>query len=373
MPAWIPRLLLMVVVSALGTWAAIWLVIELRLLLTTLLLSLFVSFAFEPAVQYLARRGYPRMFATVVVFLLAGIVGLLFISITLPPLIRESANLAAKVPGWLNDLSMLVEERFGVVVDLTALVSEVVDVRTALQSYASTLASGVIGLGTAVVNLVVQVMTLALFTFYLLADGPRLRRRLLSVFRPERQDEVVKMWEIAIARTGGYVYSRALLALFSAVFTYVALHLIDVPFALPLALWVGVTSQFLPAVGTYLAAVVPTLVALADGPGRALSVVLALAAYQVVENYVLAPRITARTMSMHPAVAFGAVLAGISVLGIAGALIALPVAATLQAFLSTYVHFHEVAGHDDLEPAPQPDGSSIAQWVNRRIRRDIAA
>jgi predicted PurR-regulated permease PerM len=372
MPAWIPRLIAMVMLSVLATWAAVWLVTKLRVLLTTLVLALFISFAFEPAVQYLARRGYRRTFATAIVFALAGILGVTFVSITLPPLIVQSASLAAKVPVWLNDLSDLLARRFGITVELTGLMSNLIDVRSALQSYASTVASGVIGLGSAVAGLVVQAMTLALFTFYLLADGPRLRRRLLSVFRPERQDDVVHMWEVAIAKTGGYVYSRSLLGFFSAVFTYVALHVIDVPFALPLALWVGVTSQFLPALGTYLAAIVPTLVALADGPGRAVAVVSSFAAYQVLENYVLAPRITARTMSMHPAVAFGSVLAGISILGIAGAFIALPVAATLQALLSTYVHFHEVAETEASQPTER-ETSSIVEWLNRRIGRDVAA
>ena len=115
-----------------------------------------------------------------------------------------------------------------------------------------------------------------------------------------------------------------------------------VPFPLALALWVGVVSQLIPAIGTYLAALAPILVALFDDPVKALWVTIALVAYQQVENYLLAPRITARTMALHPAVAFGAVIAGASILGLVGALIALPTAATIQAFVSTYLQLHEV-------------------------------
>ena len=206
-------------------------------------------------------------------------------------------------------------------------------------------------------GLVLQLFTMALFTFYLLADGPRFRRLVLSLVRPERQSEVVRIWEIAIQKTGGYVYSRALLALASAVFTYAALRIIGIPFALALAIWVGVVSQFIPAVGTYLAAVVPVLVALTVRPTTALVVIVVLVVYQQIENLLLSPRITARTMSLHPAVAFGSVLVGGALLGVVGALVALPAAAITQAFVSTYVERYQVEESNldhppEDEPAP---------------------
>ena len=78
-----------------------------------------------------------------------------------------------------------------------------------------------------------------------------------------------------------------------------------------LALWVGVVSQFLPVVGTYLAAALPLVVALIDSPTKALVLLVFVLIYQQVENYVLLPRITARTMDLHPAIAFGAAIAGL--------------------------------------------------------------
>ena len=98
---------------------------------------------------------------------------------------------------------------------------------------------------------VFQAFTVALFTFYLVADGPRLRRTICSTLRPERHREVLRAWELAIDRTGGYIYSRTLLAGLSAAATWIALTIIGVPYALPLALWVGVISQFVPVVGAY--------------------------------------------------------------------------------------------------------------------------
>ena len=131
-------------------------------------------------------------------------------------------------------------------------------------------------------------------------------------------------WELAIDKTGGYLYSRALLALLSAVFHTVAFSLIGLDYPVALGIWVGLVSQFLPVIGTYLAGVLPVLVALLDDPIRALWVLGVIVVYQQIENYLFAPRITARTMELHPAVAFSAAIAGAALLGPVGAILALP-------------------------------------------------
>ena len=342
MPPWIPRVIVMVVLAFLGTYLLLWSVIRLRSFLLTVLLALFASFALEPGVDFLARRGWRRGLATSLVFTVAVVVGLAFIAVTLPPMVVEVASLISNVPGWLTDVTTFLNDRFGLELNLSNLSDGMLDIQGSLQTYATSLASGVLGVGTRVVNILLQLFTMALFAFYLLAEGPRFRRLVLSLVRPERQAEVSRIWEIAINKTGGYVYSRALLALISAIFTYTFLLIVGVPYALALAVWVGVVSQFIPAVGTYLAALVPVLVALTVRPVTAVVVVVGLVVYQQIENILLSPRITARTMSLHPAVAFGSVLVGTTLLGAVGALVALPAAAIIQAFVSTYVERHHV-------------------------------
>lgn len=367
MPAWIPRMLLLIVSTFLGTFAALWILGKVSGLLISLLLSLFVSFALEPAVQYLSRRGWRRGTATGIVFVGVGALTVAFVGLTLPPLVLETARLVGDIPIWLADLSSFVEEQFGVELNLSSVATGVGDIQTAIQSYAASLASGVLGFGGAIVGVLFQLLTMSLFTFYLLADGPKVRRAVLSVVRPERQEALSELWEIAIEKTGGYVYSRLVLAVASAAYTWVALRIIGVPFALPLSIWVGVISQFIPAIGTYLAAVFPVFIALTDKPIKAVWVLVALVVYQQVENYLLAPRITARTMSIHPAIAFGSAVAGASILGMVGALIALPVTATIQAFVSTYIHRHEVldsalGSHHDANNGKGPNGKWNRRW-----------
>ena len=98
----------------------------------------------------------------------------------------------------------------------------------------------------------------------------------------------------------------------------------------------------MPTIGTYIAGALPIVIALIDKPIDAVWVLAVILVYQQIENYLLAPPIQAETMDIHPAVAFGGVIAGASILGPIGALLALPAAATLQAFVSTYVQRHEV-------------------------------
>ena len=108
----------------------------------------------------------------------------------------------------------------------------------------------------------------------------------------------------------------------------------------------GVISQFLPVVGTYIAGVLPVLLTFLDSPVKALIVLIAIVVYQQVENYVFSPRITARTMELHPALAFGAALGGAAVLGAVGAVLALPAAAMGQAIVSEWGDRHQVIESD---------------------------
>ena len=191
-------------------------------------------------------------------------------------------------------------------------------------------------------NGLVQGLSVLLFTYYLVADGPRLRRAICSRLRPDRQRQVLAAWELAITKTGGYLYSRALLALLSAFFHWIVFQSADIQAPIPLALWVGLVSQFLPVVGTYIAGLLPVLITFLDSPIKAVIVLGFIIVYQQIENYFFAPRITARTMELHPAVAFGAALAGFSLLGAAGAILALPAAAMFQAVAGEWGERHEV-------------------------------
>ena len=310
MPRWVPKVIALAFVG-LGTFIILgWLLLRLRGLLIVLLMSLVLSFALEPVVNRLERRRVRRSVGTLISFIGALMVLGAFLFVMGRLVTTQVIDLIDRGPGYIQQSVTWIESTFNITdINVDKLLAEF-NKGGKLGNLATDLAPGIVGIGATVLGLVFQGLTIALFTFYLVADGPRLRRTICAAFPPDRQRELLRVWELAIEKTGGYIYSRALLALASTLFHWVAFAMIGVPSPLALALWVGVISQFVPVVGTYLAAVLPALIALADRPASALWLLGVVAVFQQIENYVLAPRITAQTLAIHPAVAFGSVLAG---------------------------------------------------------------
>ncbi|WP_425576063.1 AI-2E family transporter [Streptomyces axinellae] len=341
MPRWLPRAFALAL-ALVGAYQLLgWAFLRTLGLLLNVLMAFFLALAMEPAIDGLARRGMRRGPATAVVSLVVLVAGAGFFAALGSLLADQITRIVDNLPAYVSDVISWINATFHTRLDAHKLQSDVIHsdwVRGSLRSGAQ----NVWGISATVLGGVFQLLTVVLFTFYFAADGPRLRMALCSMLPPAHQAEVLRAWEIAVAKTGGYIYSRALMALISGVAHYVFLLLLGVPYAAALAAWVGVVSQFVPTVGTYLAGALPMLLAFTVDPWSALWVLAFVVVYQQFENYVLQPRITARTVDIHPAVAFGSVIAGTSLLGVAGALIAIPATATLQGFLGAYVRRYDV-------------------------------
>ena len=346
----------MVVVAVVALAAAVLLVLyQIRSLIYMLFLATFVAIALEPAVQTLVRRGWRRRRATMLVFGIALILFVGFLVALIPVFATQAALLIENVPEYLQALQNFASGFFEVDLVDPALTDQFEDLGTILQQYGSTVAGGVFAIGNTVFGAIFQMVTVALFGYYLVAEGPTWRRTLLAMLPTERQREALNIWEISVDKTGGYVYSRVVLAIAAGLFTFVVLVVLKVPSAAALAVWMGVLSQFVPVIGTYVGLVLPALAALSISPGTALWVVIAMIAYQQLENYLIAPRVTARTMAIHPAVTIGALIAGASLLGGMGAVLALPVAATIQALISTTIQRHNLIQAEALMDEPLMD------------------
>ncbi|MGK8520837.1 AI-2E family transporter [Nocardia asteroides] len=342
MPPWLPRAFLLAAATITGLLAAFWVLERLQGLLTVLLVSLFLAFAIEPAVNWLARRGMRRGPATGLVFLVLTALVVAFLWTLGALLVEQVTTLVKNAPEYADRGVEWINNTFKTDVSSTDIQKYATEWSSTLEGYLTGLAGDVWGIGTAALGAVFQGLGILLFTYYFAADGPRIRTAVCSLLPPRRQRHVLRAWDIAVEKTGGYIYSRGLLALFSTLAHYVVLRVLDIPSAFALALWVGVVSQFIPTVGTYLAGALPVVVGLVHGPSTALWILGFIVLYQQFENYVLQPRVTATTLDMHPAVAFGAVLAGAALLGATGALLAIPVTATVQAFSGAYIRRYDV-------------------------------
>lgn len=318
-------------------------------LLLLLLVSMFLALAIEPGVNRLQNRGWRRGSATALI-LLGVLAAFIVFVVAIGALVgQQIAELLGDSETYVTRLVDFLNGTFGTHFDPTQVIDAIKDENGTVQRFIRSQRGRVVDLSVAALGALVQALSVSLFTFYLVADAPRLRRAICSHLSPDRQRRFLDTWQLAIDKTGGYLYSRALLAGLSALSHWVVLQAIGTKAPVALALWVGVVSQFLPVVGTYLAAALPLVVTLIDSPTKAVILLVFVLIYQQVENYFLLPRITARTMDLHPAIAFGAAIAGGAVLGPVGALLAIPAAAMVQALLGDVMAGHEVIDHSLLE------------------------
>jgi predicted PurR-regulated permease PerM len=365
---WIVSLLALIFVTWLVATTVTSVLRQLSSLLTWILVALFASFALEPAVDWLARRGWRRGLATGVILFGVIVFSVVMVASMIPLIIDQLRALIEAAPDIVDTVSRYTERWFNVEISQATIEQQLRSADSNLAGFATNVAGNVFGFASSLVGAIFMLLTVGLFTFYLTADGPRFRRTVLAVLPPARQRRVLWIWEVAIEKTGAYLYSRLLLALVAGLTTFVVLTVLGIPFAVPLAMWMGLVSQFIPTVGTYIAMSLPLLVTVVESPFRALVLFAFFTAYQQVENYVLGPRITAKTMELHAAVAFGCAIAGASVAGFLGAFIALPVAAIVQALVSSALDRHDVI-EADLTREVDPEDAKVEFEEQRRLAR----
>ncbi len=349
MPEWLPRAMVLAFVLFGLFLLADWAFRRLLGLLIVLLVAFFVSLAMEPAVGALARRGVPRGLATALVFLGTFACVLAFLAALVTLLVETTTNLAHETPRLLDEGIDRVNRTFGQHFTMHDLSQRLLRESDLIEGYARTAADNVWGVSTTVLGGLVQLLTIALFSIYLTAGGPRVRRTVCSLLPPSRQQTFLHAWDLAIDKTGGYLYSRVLLAIVSAIAHGVFLAVLGIPNPIALGVWFGVISAFIPTIGTYIAAILPVLVALTVDPLDAVWIIVFAVLYQWFQDYLLQPRITARTVDVNAAIALLAVLAGGALLGAVGALLAIPATATVQAFLSEYVKHYAVTEDPRIE------------------------
>ncbi len=367
MPRWLPVAVLIFWTGYIGALVFRWTFSRVSGLLLLLLVALFLSLAIEPGVNRLEARGWRRGRATLLVLLSVFVGAGIFLTAIGTLVGQQIADLLRNTDQYVTRIVDFSNDVFNTNLDSQEIIAEIERPDGAVQEFIASQGDDALRLSFAALGGLLQAFSAMLFTFYLVADGPKLRRAICSRLRPERQRSVLQTWELAIDKTGGYLYSRALLAGLSALFHWVAFTIIGVPAPAALALWVGIISQFIPVVGTYIAGLLPVVVTLVNpdnSPVAGLVVVIFIGVYQQIENYLFAPRITARTLELHPAVAFGAALAGAAVLGPVGAVLALPAAAMLTAVAAEAGHRHEVIDSPLVR---------ISVRSRRKVRRKVSA
>jgi len=342
MPRWVPRAIVLLWLGFLGTILIQELWDRLFGFFLLLVISLFLALAIEPGTNRLARRGMRRGVATGLILAVVAVVVFGFIAV-MGALVADQANeLAENRDDYVTDVVAFLNDNFAANLEAVEIIDSIDDPQGPVREFLNSQADRAVKLGVTAFGTLFQAFSILLFTFYLAADGPRLRRTICRWLRPERQRVVLDVWELAVQKTGGYLSSRAILAVVSSFLHWIAFQAIGTPAPIALALWVGVVSQFLPVIGIYVAGALPLLLTVIDAPIKGLFVLGFIVVYQQIENFLIAPKITAQTMQLHAGVAFASAIIGGAVLGPTGAILGLPAAAVIQGILTSVGNRYEV-------------------------------
>ena len=331
--------------------------------LFVILMAWFAALAMAPLVERMSRV-MKRGLATIIVMVAFLLFAAFFLFAFGNLLVDQLVQLAMEVPGVIDQALGWANERLGTAYEFNDILA-MFDVETAdLALYAGEIVIGVLGFVTSLVGSVFSIFTFGLFLFYFSAQLPQFQRWVAGLFPERVQEFVMNVWRLTSEKTGGYIGARVILAAINSATTAIVFLIIDMPYWLPLALWTGIVAQFVPTIGTYISIALPVLVGLlSENPYVGLLALAWAVIYQQIENLTIEPRISAKAVNVNPAVAFGSVLLGASLFGVAGAFLAIPVTAMLLSLLDIYGKRYELIaelrGHDDTK-VPQLEQSGDA-------------
>jgi predicted PurR-regulated permease PerM len=315
-----------------------------RSVLVLVLLALFLAVSLDPAVQWLMRHGVRRSAAVTIVFLVVVLMVAGFMWSVVPPIVDQSGKLLANLPDYLRSLSdeskvvRKVTDRYDLTDRLSALVA----------ATPAKFASGAVGFVRGFIGTVGSTITVLVLTMYFMADLPRIRRLLPRLFPRRRRHRVGEITDVVVEKVGGYMIGNLTISLIAGLAAFVCLMLVGVPFALPLAAAVAI-ADLIPMIGATLGAAVclgVSVFTVGIWP-RTVIVLLFFVLYQQAENYLIAPRVLRNTVNMSSAAVLLVALIGGSLLGIIGAIMAIPVAAAVKVLMSPKVTALERATSGD--------------------------
>lgn len=314
-------------------FALSWFVFAAHQIIILLGLAFFIAVGLDPAVTWLYRRGLPRWAAVVVVLLATLGIFAAFAALAVPVLVHQIVQLADQVPHYLRSLN----NHHSTLGRLNAKYHLVSRLQKFISSGGSSLANGAIGVGKAVLGVVSSTIIVMVVSIYLLADLPRVKRGLYHLAPRSRRARMVLLTDEIFGRVGGYVLGNLLISFISGLGTYVWALIFGIPYPLLLGLLVGL-FDLIPIVGSTIGGVIVALVALTVSIPVAIATAGFYLAYRFLEDYFLTPRIMGATVEVPGLVTVVATLVGGTLLGIVGALVAIPVAAAIKLLVQ------EVAG-----------------------------
>jgi predicted PurR-regulated permease PerM len=345
------------VLIVVAVFVCLYLIYLLRKPIGWLLIAMFLAIALSGPVNLLHRR-MRRGFAIAIVYL-----GLLMIpvgigALIVPPIVNGAEDLAQNAPAYAKDVTKFVNEN-----DRLQQLNDDYDITSKLQEEAAKLpeklgdAAGILSdVGLGIVNSIFAVVTILILTAFMLGGGRRWIMAGLRFVPEDRADRIERVFDRSARAVGNYVAGALAQALLAAVTSFIVLKILGIPFAAPLALIVFF-FDLIPMVGATIGAIIIGVVTLfGDFPADTIIWAVWSIVYQQVENNLVQPQIQKRAVDINPFLVIVSVLFGGTLLGVIGALMAVPVAATIQIALREWADLQGIRARDDgsTEPPPGP-------------------
>jgi predicted PurR-regulated permease PerM len=328
-----------------------------------LLLAWLLAISIDPIVTGLAERGMRRGLATSIVAIAGVALVGGFIALFGGALATQITELIIAMPVLILDLVRWFNSTFDANIDPVEITSNLNLTADQITSIASSLAGGIFGVVFSVLGVAFSFLTVLVFSFYFSADSPRIKRFVAGWLPHNRQIVFINVWDIAVRKAGGFLISKLALATLSAAAHVGFFYLIDIPYWLPMGIFAGLVSQFIPTIGTYIGVALPALFAAFEQPIDILWIVLFASVYQQFENYVFTPRISTATMDINSGVALGSVFVGAALFGPIGAIIGIPLVAIVIAVIEAYAHRYQL--HPEVEERTVSRRRSVAVEIIR--------
>jgi predicted PurR-regulated permease PerM len=311
------------------TYGLVELLIRARSVLILIGLALFIAAGLDPAVNWLTRRRLPRWCAVIVILLIVTAVVAGFVAAAAPPLTAQVTALVHELPHYVTTLKDHNSElgklnsRFHIEPRISKL----------LSSKGTALVGGVLGAGALVLSAASSVLVVVVLVIYFLAAMPRIKLFLYRLAPHSRRSRVILIGDEIFVKVGGYMLGNFLTSLIAGVGTWAWLQIFSVPYPLLLGLLVALLD-LIPVIGSTVGGAIVSLVALTVSLPVAIATLAFYIAYRLAEDYLIVPRIMGRTVEVPAVVTVVAVLLGGALMGLIGALVAIPAAAALRLLLN---------------------------------------
>lgn len=314
------------------TYGLVELTVTARSVLILIGLALFIAAGLDPAVSWLEQHRFPRSAAVLMVLLaLLAVLGG-FVAAAIPPLVAQASALADHLPQYAHSLQNHNSElgKLNVKYHLQQRASKL------LSSKGSTLVGGVLGAGKLVLSAATSVILITVMVVYFLFSMPKIRLFAYRLAPHSRRTRVILIGDEIFTKVGGFVLGNVLTSVIAGIGTYIWLLIFGVPYPILLALMVAI-FDLIPVIGAYVGGAVVSLVALTVSLPVAVATLGFYVGYKLAEDYFIVPRVMGKTVQVPAVVSLVAVLIGGTLLGIIGALVAIPAAAAIRLFLQEVV------------------------------------